>query len=101
MPRDTSSADERIAKLSQRFKSHAVGRRPENTRTRERHSLYLDTDLIAEAGRAYSQVSHELFPTTFNKSVFWEVLLRYGLDHLDELKPLLTAQSRASEPPEA
>jgi|SRR5581483_10326134 len=98
MPRDTSSADERIAKLSERFQRHAVGRRAENSRTRERHSLYLDTELIAEASNAYRQVSHELFPTTVNKSVFWEVLLRYGLDHLEELKPLLAERSGVSEP---
>ena len=80
MPRDSSSSDDRIAKLSQRFKTHAVGRRPQATpRTRERHSLYLDTELIAQASQAYRDISHELYPQTVSKSEFWEALLGYGL----------------------
>ena len=98
MPRDTSSSgDDRIAKLSQRFKTHAVGRRPGNTRTRERHSLYLDAELIAEANEAYRQVSHELFPANVSKSAFWEALLGYGLEHLSELKRDLLQRSGAAE----
>ena len=82
-------SDDRIAKLSQRFKTHAVGRRSQNTRTRERHSLYLDTELVAQANRAYKDISHQLYPKSISKSVFWETLLTYGLDHLPELKDAL------------
>ena len=81
--------DDRIAKLSQRFKTHAVGRRPQNNRTRERHSLYLDAELVAQANQAYRDISHQLYPRTISKSVFWETLLGYGLDHLVELKAAL------------
>src|SRR5438094_7934941 len=98
MPRDSSSSDDRIAKLSQRFKTHAVGRRPQATpRTRERHSLYLDTDLIAQASQAYRDISHELYPQTVSKSEFWEALLSYGLEHLAELKQALAEDSPTTD----
>ena len=90
-------SDDRIAKLSQRFKTHAVGRRPQNTRTRERHSLYLDTELVAQANRAYKDISHQLYPKSVSKSVFWETLLTYGLDHLPELKDALARNADDSE----
>ena len=90
-------SDDRIAKLSQRFKTHAVGRRPQNTRTRERHSLYLDTELVAQANRAYKDISHQLYPKSISKSVFWETLLTYGLDHLPELKDVLARDADDSD----
>ncbi len=90
-------SDDRIAKLSQRFKTHAVGRRPQNTRTRERHSLYLDAELVVEANQAYRDMSHQLYPRTISKSVFWETLLRYGLDHLGDLKTALAEGANGSE----
>jgi hypothetical protein len=91
------AGEDRIAKLSQRFKTHAVGRRPENTRTRERHSLYLDTELVAQANRAYRDISHQLYPKNVSKSVFWETLLSFGLDRLPELTDALAKNSEASE----
>ncbi len=90
-------SDDRIAKLSQRFKTHAVGRRPQNTRTRERHSLYLDTELVAQANRTYKDISHQLYPKSISKSVFWETLLTYGLDHLPELKDVLARDADDSD----
>ena len=90
-------SDDRIGKLAQRFKTHAVGRRPQNARTRERHSLYLDTELVAQANRAYKDISHQLYPKSISKSVFWETLLTYGLDHLPELKEALAKNAEDSE----
>lgn len=90
-------SDDRIARLSQRFKTHAVGRRPQNTRTRERHSLYLDTELVAQANRAYREIAHQLHPQTISKSVFWETLLTYGLDHLPELTKALAESTEGSD----
>jgi hypothetical protein len=89
--------EDRISKLTERFKTHAVGRRPENTRTRERHSLYLDSELISSAGSAFKEVSHDLYPKTISKSLFWETLLSYGLDHLSDIKDLLAKSAAASE----
>ena len=90
-------SDDRIGKLAQRFKTHAVGRRPQNARTRERHSLYLDTELVTQANQAYRDISHQLYPKTVSKSVFWETLLGFGLDHLDELKTALAANSETAD----
>ena len=90
-------SDDRIGKLAQRFKTHAVGRRPQNTRTRERHSLYLDAELVAEANKVYRDLTHQLYPATFSKSVFWEALLGFGLGHLDELKAAITERADGTD----
>lgn len=81
--------DDRISKLSQRFKSHAVGRKPESTRNRERKSFYLDTDLAAQLDTVYKSVNHDLFPQSVSKSAFLETIIEYGLDHLPEIKDRL------------
>ena len=60
--------DDRISKLSQRFKSHSVGRKPESTRNRERKSFYLDIDLAAQLDTTYKALNHELFPQAVSKS---------------------------------
>lgn len=81
--------EDRISKLSQRFKSHSVGRKPENTRNRERKSFYLDTDLAAQLDTTYKALNHELFPQSVSKSAFLETIIEYGLDHLPEVRDLL------------
>ncbi len=86
-------ADDRIAKLSQRFNKHAVGRKPSTTRTRERRSFYLDAELTTRIDRVYKDLNHSLYPHNVSKSVFLETVLEYGLGHLDELKPLLIQAS--------
>lgn len=45
--------DERIAKLSQRFKTHRVGRPKQTQKNRERQSFYLDTELTERMDRTY------------------------------------------------
>ena len=90
-------ADDRIAKLSQRFSRHAVGRKPSTTRTRERRSFYLDAELTDRLDRVYKDLNHELYPRTVSKSVFLETVLEYGLEHLDELKPVLAQASGADD----
>ncbi len=87
------SSQDRIANLSQRFKTHAVGRKPAATRTRERHSLYLDGDLVEELDKRYKQTAHELYPKSLSKSEFLEAVLEYGLAHLDEVKAQLSEAS--------
>lgn len=83
-------ADDRIAKLSQRFSRHAVGRPAQGNRTRERRSFYLDVELTQRLDQAYRDLNHDLYPQTVSKSAFLETLIEYGLEHLDALKPLLT-----------
>jgi hypothetical protein len=81
--------EDRISKLSQRFKSHSVGRKPESTRNRERKSFYLDTDLAVQLDTTYKALNHELFPQSVSKSAFLETIIEYGLDHLPEVRDLL------------
>jgi hypothetical protein len=86
-------ADDRIAKLSQRFSKHAVGRKPATTRTRERRSFYLDAELTSRIDRVYKDLNHSLYPHSVSKSVFLETVIEHGLEHLDELKPILVQAS--------
>jgi hypothetical protein len=89
--------DDRISKLSQRFKTHSVGRRPSTTRARERHSFYVDGELVTRLDRVYRDVNHSLHPQTISKSVFLETLMEYGLEHLPEVTAALRAQLDESE----
>lgn len=89
---------QRISRLSERFKSHASGRKPENKRNRERQSLYLDTDLVTRLDQTHKEVSHQLYPTRINKSTFLETLLEYGLEHLDQVKDQLSRLEQAEQP---
>lgn len=90
--------EDRIAKLSQRFRTHTAGRRPESDRTRERHSFYLDGELVDRLDRTYRDLNHELYPTNVSKSAFLETLIEYGLSHLLDLKVILS-QTRDSRQP--
>jgi hypothetical protein len=86
-------SDDRIAKLSQRFSKHAVGRKPTTTRTRERRSFYLDADLTGRIDQVYRDLNHTLYPRSVSKSVFLETVIEYGLEHLEDLKPILLQAS--------
>ena len=86
-------SDDRIAKLSQRFNKHAVGRKPSAPRSRERRSYYLATEITERLDRVYRDVNHELYPHSVSKSLFLETVIEHGLAHLDELKPRLLAGS--------
>ena len=90
--------DDRIAKLSQRFKTHAVGRRGSGARSRERNSFYFDRELVARLDQTYRQLNHELYPSSLSKSAFLEVLIEYGLDHLGELRSRLDAVQEGPAP---
>lgn len=83
-------SDDRIAKLSERFSRHQVGRTPATGRTRERRSLYLDGALLERLDREHRALNHALYPKSVNKAVFLETLIEYGLEHMDELKSVLT-----------
>ena len=93
-----SAKDDRIAKLSQRFKTHATGRPKQSPKNRERQSLYLDADLTARINQVYKDLAHQMYPKTLSKSVFLETLLEYGLEHLDAISSRLTEMSDVTEP---
>ena len=82
-------ADDRIAKLSERFSRHQVGRKPAAPRNRERRSLYLDGALLERLDREHRALNHALYPKSVNKAVFLETLIEYGLAHLDDMKAAL------------
>jgi hypothetical protein len=92
-------ADDRIAKLSERFSRHQVGRKPAAPRNRERRSLYLDGALLEQLDREHRALNHDLYPKSVNKAVFLETLIEYGLAHLDELKMALSQAAEGDEAP--
>jgi hypothetical protein len=93
----TEKAD-RIAKLSQRFKTHATGRPKARQKNRERQSLYLDAALTERIDHTYKDLAHQLYPQSLSKSVFLETLLEYGLENLDTITSRLTELAEPEEP---
>jgi len=93
-------ADDRIAKLSERFNRHQVGRKPAAPRNRERRSLYLDGTLLERLDQEHRALNHQLYPESVNKAVFLETLIEYGLAHLDDLRPSFTSDA-VERPPQA
>jgi hypothetical protein len=89
--------ENRIDKLSQRFRKHSVGRPQRAQRNRERHSFYLDGELVSRVNDTYKDVAHDLHPKTVNKSVFLETLLEYGLSHLADIQDILTKEHEDAE----
>ena len=85
---------QRIAKLSERFKSHATGRPRKHNRERERRSFYLDTALSKRLNKAYGEFNHTVYPNTVSKSVFLESILEHGLDNLDVIAAKIAENSR-------
>jgi hypothetical protein len=93
-----SEKTDRIAKLSQRFKTHGAGRPKQTPKQRERQSLYLDAGLTERIDHTYKDLANELYPTSLSKSAFLEALLEYGLENLDTITSRLAELSDAEEP---
>jgi hypothetical protein len=92
-----SEKEDRIGKLSQRFKTHATGRPKQSPKNRERQSLYLDADLTARIDHTYKDIAHQIYPKSLSKSAFLETLLEYGLEHLDVITSRLTEIAGVNE----
>ena len=92
-----SEKEDRIAKLSQRFKTHAPGRPKRTPKNRERQSFYLDADLTERMNHTYKDIAHQLYPKSINKSAFLEIIMEYGLEHLDEITSRLAEISDTRE----
>jgi len=90
----------RIATLSSRFTpaadtDEAAPAQPPAappTRTRGRHTFYLDSALVARLDRAYRDAAHELYPVEVNKSDYLEAVLTYALERAPEVKAALRVQ---------
>ena len=91
-----SGQQDRIAKLSQRFKTHATGRPKSQSKNRERQSFYLDADLTERIDRTYKDIAHELYPRPISKSMFLETMLEHGLENIMVIKSRLTKLKEAS-----
>lgn len=85
-----SDKEDRIAKLSQRFKTHATGRPKRTRKNRERQSFYLDTALAERTDKTYKEISHQLYPKSIGKSVFLETALEYALENIEVIKSRLS-----------
>jgi hypothetical protein len=89
--------EERIAKLSQRFKTHATGRPKVRQKNRERQSFYLDADLTAQIDKVYKDIDHQLYPHSISKSAFLETIIEYGLENLESIKARLVEIAESGE----
>ncbi len=85
-----SDKEDRIARLSQRFKTHATGRPKSGSKNRERQSLYLDTHLTERIDAIYKDINHQLYPKSLSKSTFLETMLEYGLENIETIKSRLS-----------
>ncbi len=88
---------ERISKLSERFKAHTTGRPKQANKERERRSFYLDTALTNRLDEEYKAFNHKVYPNTVSKSLFLETLLEYGLENLDAIEAKV-AELKSAEP---
>jgi hypothetical protein len=92
----TDNNEDRITKLSKRFKTHAAGRPRDNSKQRERQSLYLDANLMERVDETYKEVAHALYPKSVGKSTFLEAILEFGLENLDTIKSQLSETADVS-----
>jgi len=92
-----SDKEDRIARLSQRFKTHASGRPKNENKNRERQSLYLDTNLTERIDKTYKDINHQLYPTSLSKSTFLETILEYGLENIEKIKSRLSEHTETAE----
>lgn len=94
---DNNPKNDRIAKLTQRFKQHSTGRPPRAKKNRGRDSFYLDTELTEKIDKAYRDLSHELYPKSFSKSLFLETMLEFGLSNIIEIKSQLSVAAETED----
>ena len=92
-----SDKEDRIARLSQRFKTHTGGRPKNDQKNRERQSLYLDANLIERVDKIYKEIGHQLYPNEVSKSLFLETILEYGLENMEAIKSRLSELTDTSE----
>ncbi len=97
MSDNVSSRDERISRLSRRFTTHALGRKPESERNRERKSFYLDADLVGQIDQAYREVNHAIYPKRVSKSTFLETIIERGMADRSGLRKLMTEMADTSD----
>ena len=89
--------EDRIVKLSQRFKTHVAGRPKNTNKNRERQSFYLDADLTERIDKTYKDINHQLYPKSISNSMFLETVLEFGLENLESIKSRLSEVEEITE----
>ena len=87
-------SEDRISRLSQRFNKHTAKQQTTSSRNRDRHSFYLDAELVNRLDRTYREMNHQVYPKEISKSVFLETLIEYGLDNPGDLKNALVEAAK-------
>ena len=91
------SLSNRVDDLAERFNKGKGGRKPTSERERKRHSLYFDKDLLPRIWSEHVRVNAAILPITVDKATFMETLLEVGLDHIDEVKEILSKDNSTQE----
>jgi hypothetical protein len=86
-------ADDRINRLSERFRRHEVTPSPPQIPSRGRRSFYVDLTLVARLDETYRVLRHDLYPLELTKSEFLEALLEFGIEHLSHVTERLVDQA--------
>ncbi len=97
MSDNIGNRDERINRLSKRFSTHALGRKPESERNRERKSFYLDADLVSQIDQSYREINHAIYPKRVSKSTFLETIIERGIADRVSLQKLMTEMADTSD----
>jgi hypothetical protein len=94
---NVGSRNERISRLSKRFTTHALGRKSESERNRERKSFYLDADLVGQIDQVYRDINHAIYPKRVSKSTFLETIIERGIADRASLQKLMTEMADSSD----
>ena len=86
-------SDDRINRLSERFRRHEAPPPPRKKTRRGRRSFYVDLDLVQRLDETFLAVRHELYPQDVSKSEFLEALLEHGLQSIDSISDRLRHDS--------
>ena len=91
----------RIQGLKQRFddrKTRGGGQKPEGVTKRGRNVIYFDVGLYERLlGEDYDRFNHEIYPKKIKKSVFVEAVIKYGLEHLEDIKAQVVDDEKRKE----
>jgi hypothetical protein len=75
-------------------KSYQQPRTPEEKgrpkRARVHRSIYMEQDIYDRLSEAHKMVRHELYPLEVRKSTFIEACISYALNHLSDIKRVLS-----------
>jgi hypothetical protein len=77
--------------LAERFKRRS-GRRPVQEKTRVKTSIFIDSDVLDRATKAWKDFNHANYPRETLKALYLEELIEYGLAHREEVEANLSDQ---------